>query len=749
MTRGRRLAAILGAYIGIFSLYVLLPDMRADAFRIAVLVSVIFAGVLFWKKKIVFPVRKMILSMVMVLSVISACVRGFAFVIHTETQAKHFRDGEAHCAEGYITEISYEEVFGSSYDVRLLSVDGKETDLGAVLILPYNGDFSVGDIVTFEAKLTDSDQQYDIYRKADGIFLTAEAETAQKTGETQGNKLAFFETLRLWIQSNFQSYMDSVQAGFATAIMTGNRGNLDGHVRLAFARIGVSHILAVSGLHLSVVVGGLDLFLRWIAVPRKLKNVFLIFCTCFFACICGLSASVIRAAIMLTLAYIADTIGERYDSPTALFVAIFLIVAVRPHAVYDVGMWMSFLATFGILATVPVTASIGFKELPRLPSAVLRFLISVIGITVAASFFTLPITYMAFGGISLISPLANLLVVPLTQIVLYILIALTLLGGIPALAAPLGTLAQHLIDGVCDLAEGLSDFKGIYVSLKYPFVPWVIFTLIVGVLAVLIVRKLHAAHLFTIFALCMVLYGACYFGYAQMQRDQGYVYLQTDGKSDAVGIVSGKETVLVDISTGGYSVLGEAVKRMDDFYACEIDVLILTHYHSYHINTLLRLTQQIKIHRLLLPQPHSENDFAYYEQICQKLSDFSDIEVYATDGSQTVCVGEAVLLLEKTEYIKRSVHPIIRFSVSFGAKGVSYIGESATETDLSDMGNSVVIFGSDGPTVRHIFGSEAIDDAELVVFPDRSYAALTDTEMIAGEIVFSEDYGGCVTVLFE
>jgi hypothetical protein len=164
---------------------------------------------------------------------------------------------------------------------------------------------------------------------------------------------------------------------------------------------------------------------------------------------------------------------------------------------------------------------------------------------------------------------------------------------------------------------------------------------------------------------------------------------------------------------------------------------------------LLRLTEQIKIHRLLLPQPRSDNDLAYYEQIRASLSAFSDIEVYATDTAKTVKAGNAVLSLEKTEYLKRSSHPIVRFSVSFGEKGVAYLGESATETDISDFTDSVVILGADGPPVRHIFSPQSIGDAELVILTDRSYAELTDTEMISGKTVFSEDYGGCIKILFE
>jgi competence protein ComEC len=497
------------------------------------------------------------------------------------------------------------------------------------------------------------------------------------------------------------------------------------------------------------VIGGLDLLGRWIGVPRRLKNVILIVSTFFFAGICGLSASIVRAAVMHSFYYVADTIGERNDSPTSLFVAIFLIVLVNPASVYDVGMWMSFLATFGILATAPIISDMIGWDLPRMARKVLGFLLSLICMTLSAVFFTLPITWTAFGGVSLLSPLANLIFVPLTQIILYLLIVLTLVGGIPFLANPIGQAAQLLISFMTALAEAFSDWKGIYVSLRYPFVAWVIAALIVGVLAVLFIRRVKLAHIFTVFALCCVIYGAGYFAHAQTYKDSAYVYLQTDGKSDAVGVVSGNETVIIDISTGGYSVLSDAVKHAEDFYACEIDVLVLTHYHSYHANTLHRLTESVKVRRLLLPMPSSEQDHEYYRALCDQLEGIVEIETYQADGTQRLEAGNAEIALPRTEYIKRSAHPIVSFSVSLEDKGLSYLGESATETDVYGIKNAVMIFGSHGPSAKHIFDSSPIADSELVIFADRSYMELTDAEAFENKIVFPEDYGGWIRILFE
>lgn len=634
------------------------------------------------------------------------------------------------------------------YRVRLLELDGKTVELGTMLSLPYPGGFSVGDVVAFEAAFSPPEEDSAIYRKADGIFLSAEAESAEKTGVREKKAAGFFEKIRLFMQRNFKRYIGGDEAGFATAIMTGNRENLDGSVRLAFSRIGISHILAVSGLHLSIVIGGLDLICQWAAIPRKLKNILLILCSLLFACICGLSASVIRAAIMLSFLYLADTVGENHDSLTSLFVAIFLILFFRPTAVYDVGMWMSFLATLGILATISALPQMFLGKRNRVRMRIFRFVLTLFCVTVSATFFTLPVTYLAFDGISLVSPIANLLFVPLVQILLYVLVALTALSAFPLAAAPIGSLARMLIALICDTAVRFSEMEGIYLSLRYPFVRWMIVLLIVGVLSVLMIRNVKSVCIFGVFALCAAFYAVGYIGYMQTEGQTGYVYLETDGKSDAVGIVSAGKSALIDVSTGGHSVLSRAADRMAHFCECEIDVLVLTHYHSYHPNTLRKLMNRIKIHRVFLPEPSTEQEIRYYRAICEALGEGVDITVYPADGSRRLQVGAAVVTLPDSERIERSTHPIVRFSASFGEKGFSYLGESATETDWSDGVREVVVFGSHGPAMRDGLDLEPVADAEQIVFADRAHTALTDTSDLKGKISFPEDSGGWVKIPF-
>jgi hypothetical protein len=236
-----------------------------------------------------------------------------------------------------------------------------------------------------------------------------------------------------------------------------------------------------------------------------------------------------------------------------------------------------------------------------------------------------------------------------------------------------------------------------------------------------------------------------------MNRDVSFVYLETDGKSDAVGFFSEGKSMIVDISTGGNSLYREISERLEDFYEVELDVLVLTHYHQYHAGTLQKLVNHLKIRQILLPEPKTENEKEYFDRICSVISGKAEIVIYQTDNAESITVGEFTLNLLQKEYLKRSSHPIVCFSAEIGedGKGFSYLGAGATETDFSEAVRSVTVLGTHGPAMKNIFDAKPLGNAELVIFSDKATSDWTEMEKISEKSVYAEDYGGYIRIMFE
>ena len=159
----------------------------------------------------------------------------------------------------------------------------------------------------------------------------------------------------------------------------------------------------------------------------------------------------------------------------------------------------------------------------------------------------------------------------------------------------------------------------------------------------------------------------------------------------------------------------------------------------------------IKIHKILLPEPETEQEKEYFERICSVISENSKIEIYKTDRTASQTIGEITLYLPEKEYLSRSSHPIICFSADIGedGKGFSYLGSGATETDFSGYVQSVTVLGTHGPTMKNIFDSGLLEKSELVIFSEKLMSDWTDVEAISEKIVYAEDYGGYIRMMFE
>ena len=322
---------------------------------------------------------------------------------------------------------------------------------------------------------------------------------------------------------------------------------------------------------------------------------------------------------------------------TSLFLAVTLILAIRPHAVFDAGLWLSFLSTFGILCVMPAFSrkSVAYKTEKRAKALCKRigsFLAGTIMMSITATFFTMPVTYLLYGSVSLVSPLANLIFVPLTQLLLYLLAALSVLCFVPFLPELLGAMCRLLTDGICELAVWASDFRGIYISIRYPFASVILILLVIGIMILLLTERLRPIRILAVFLTCTVAFGGAFVVFRQMNSGRTDVFLQTNGKSDVVGFVDGRETVLVDITTGGYAVPSLAVDTLASYYACEIDTFVLTHLHSYHAGTLKKLADKIKIHRILLPMAESEAERAITASILSALDGACEVDYYDRSG---------------------------------------------------------------------------------------------------------------------
>jgi competence protein ComEC len=249
------------------------------------------------------------------------------------------------------------------------------------------------------------DFNYKNYLSRFGIDAVVYYPNLDIIAENQGN---WIKAKLLKVKENFVANLSEVlpepQNGFAAALLVGNRRSIPQHLTDAFNATGTSHIVAISGYNITIIVWALDLALsRFGKRVSSLANVLVILG---FIVITGAAASVIRAGVMAFLVILAKNIGRLYNPANALAASAAVMVAINPKLpLFDVGFQLSFLALVGLSYLGPIF----MRWLSKVPDP----LREVLAATLAAQIFALPILLYNFDQLSLVAPLTNILVLPL------------------------------------------------------------------------------------------------------------------------------------------------------------------------------------------------------------------------------------------------------------------------------------------------------------------------------------------------
>jgi len=202
-------------------------------------------------------------------------------------------------------------------------------------------------------------------------------------------------------------------AGLLCGLTFGYTGDIPGEVVGDFRTVGVSHLLAVSGLQTTLIVQILIALLGYMKVNRRVSSVIASLGVLGFMTLTGFSASIMRAGLMSIIMTVGMLIDRQYDGLSALGLAVLIITAVDPFAIHDVGLQLSFAATFGIMTLYQPMLRATVKKM-REHDKLLKFAaipVDMACLTVAASIPTLPSLFVVFKQISTVSPIANVLMV--------------------------------------------------------------------------------------------------------------------------------------------------------------------------------------------------------------------------------------------------------------------------------------------------------------------------------------------------
>lgn len=312
---------------------------------------------------------------------------------------------------------------------------GEEKSKNIILSVKKDLDITIknGDILSFNAYVNRVRLfelgKFNSYYLRNKTAYEVSINSSNLTTVTSGN-IKFDEKVRKRIKDILHLNMSEESAGVAFAALTGDKTSLDSEVKNNFREAGIIHLLTVSGLHITFLIGLLSFVLRKCKV-NKYVNFALIFAFLGFYCyICGFTPSVLRASIMGLILILAPILGKEYDRLTTLSVAGFLILLISPLSAFDLGFLMSFGSVGTIFMLTPPLEKIFKKFMPK-------YFAGAFAVSLSASLGVFPFYTYIGQDLNLLSVLTNVLIIPFFEILFILLFVSVYIAFIPFMGSVL------------------------------------------------------------------------------------------------------------------------------------------------------------------------------------------------------------------------------------------------------------------------------------------------------------------------
>ncbi|MBQ8321941.1 MAG: ComEC/Rec2 family competence protein [Clostridia bacterium] len=606
-------------------------------------------------------------------------------------------DGEV-SVSGTVVEISSQSSYSGSYIIKTDSIGGEPLTnykLSALIDLDTASGITVGTKISFKCTLTDFnylDKNYKIYRYAKGISASCDdIKDFVVLGNGEIPIESYFSHMRENISRHAIMQSDYETGSFVSALLLGERELLSDQLNLDFKRIGITHMLALSGMHLAILSAGLERLLRAFRCPKNARVVTtIVFCVLYMA-LTGFPSSILRAGYMLILSSVLFLFSREQDPITSLFVSVSIICFTTPYAIYDLSLWLSAFATLGVI----VYSDYRDKTYEKRPLLrVLKDIGASILVSVFAIIATLGLTITAFNGISTISPISTTLFTIPIEIVMYLGMLMLILGNI----VPIGIILRPVVQFVTAMAGELSSLD-VYVSNKHPL--FIIFAYILiacfFLFIILDIKKKKRAVATLTGMLCFLFILASVLNKTYAESDR--IAYSGEEKQDMILIESEHESCLINSSQYSKSNAYDNIAYIEKHDRYKLDKYIITHYSYKAYEHLSVLLSSIPIQEIYLPTPKNEEERSIYDRIIKLEDKFRTKIIIHVDNGVTVG-GFNIVTAYHEPYGEGSARCALYFYDH--KKTYAYISSGMLDKDTRVLTKEIitqsdgVIFGSHG-----------------------------------------------------
>ena len=350
-------------------------------------------------------------------------------------------------------------------DLEVLTVKGKVNG-GTTAVIPFiveNGDYDYFDNVQITGTVSlmqdNIDFQKEQYYRPKGVYLEGgKAVAVEKTGS---NKYPLLRSIKHYRDYMFELIMTKVggdEGGFLGAMLCGDKSELSFATKQKLYRTGIGHIFSVSGTHMVIISTFFGAILGIFPLNRKLRFLLMQIVIWSFAVFAGMSPSVTRAAIMLTLILCSDLFKRKGDCLNTLGFCCIVLTVGNPYTVRDPSFLLSLSGAFAMGVAAPYFTS--FIQHTGLIGDLLKSIATMFTLM----FTVMPVTLLFFDEVSLAAPISNLILVPICTVALSLAFVAALTCWASFIAVPILRISGYIIKLVLYISDKIGSLRYSYIT---------------------------------------------------------------------------------------------------------------------------------------------------------------------------------------------------------------------------------------------------------------------------------------------
>jgi competence protein ComEC len=620
-----------------------------------------------------------------------------------------------------------------TFSASEITVNGerKEVSGTALIRVPRYPAYHYGDVLKVTGKLKTPHQfedfDYRTHLARQGIYSVIYYPEVALLARGQGSEpLQWIYSLRQRLAASLARALPEPQGSLAQGILLGLRGNIPDSLNQAFSRTGTAHLLAISGLNISIIIAlFLSLFTLLFGRQRSVYIWLTLVFIWLYALLAGMHPPVIRATIMGSLLLVAVYLGRQGSGIIPLAFAAAVMVGIQPHLLWSVSFQLSFLAMAGLVFFYPYFQTWGGKGVARLFKnrekivLIARTITDIFAASLAATVAVAPLIAYNFGIVSLVGLPATFFSLSALPFMIVISALVAFVGLIASVAAQvLGWLAWLFLSYLVLLVEGFDALP--YASLEVTAVPaWHVlgyYAILAGFTAFLNYRIRLAAIFSRLTSgmktllqgiprprlgfspkwliLPLLIIATLVWSIAlTMPDDKLRVSFLDVGQGDAILIQTPNgQNILIDGGPDPHKIILELSEKLP-FWDRTIDLVISTQPHADHVTGLVEVIQRYKVNQVLgHGVPH---DSPVYQEWLRLIED-KEIEYNIARAGQKINLGNGI----KMEVLNPP--------------------ENLWERTSDDVDNNGVVVRLSWNQVSFLFTADIREDAEFELIGQRT-----------------------------